>query len=325
MASNCWDTLGIAATDDVRAIKSAYAVKLKAFDPDTDPNYFLKLRSARATALATAQQQPLPPEAEVGFQSTFSYQAAPEASQTAPEIRNVSRPESAESLLNQSVRLLWDQGQWTVGLDQKLYRLVRQLLDSGDLDNLDSSKKFEALLAQLIVETVPRSDCLIEPVSAYFGWAETAKAGESLDQAVPEFVPDVLQRMADLSFRQEMEDPSHHLNRALALLRKPCSSPVQSEEAAQYGAEVGALLNTIHLYYPSLKRELNEDHYQIWMNFFDPQFVADDGLIEFAYHDPKAEYLAGLKGCFKEIGVVFGFFIFIVIVVVITALLNTNE
>jgi hypothetical protein len=46
-----WKMLGIAPTSDKRAIKKAYAAKLKSIDPDKDPKAFLELREAldRAT------------------------------------------------------------------------------------------------------------------------------------------------------------------------------------------------------------------------------------------------------------------------------------
>lgn len=46
-----WETLGIEATTDERAIKRAYAKQLKTFRPDEDPAYFQKLREARDDAI----------------------------------------------------------------------------------------------------------------------------------------------------------------------------------------------------------------------------------------------------------------------------------
>ena len=49
-----WRLLGIAPTDDKRAIRSAYAARLKAIDPDADRDGFAALRAARDLALAKA-------------------------------------------------------------------------------------------------------------------------------------------------------------------------------------------------------------------------------------------------------------------------------
>ena len=50
-----WDRLGIEKTDDQRAIKRAYASRLKAIRPDEDPGEFQALREARDEAIYLAQ------------------------------------------------------------------------------------------------------------------------------------------------------------------------------------------------------------------------------------------------------------------------------
>ena len=46
-----WDVLGIAPTDDRKAVRSAYAERLKAIDPDQDIAGYSRLRDARDEAL----------------------------------------------------------------------------------------------------------------------------------------------------------------------------------------------------------------------------------------------------------------------------------
>ena len=46
-----WDTLGIAETDDVGTVRSAYARALKQIDMDADPRAYIALREARDHAL----------------------------------------------------------------------------------------------------------------------------------------------------------------------------------------------------------------------------------------------------------------------------------
>lgn len=52
---DCWDILGLAPDADVRAIKRAYAAKLKQSRPEDDPEAFSELRSAYEQALEKKQ------------------------------------------------------------------------------------------------------------------------------------------------------------------------------------------------------------------------------------------------------------------------------
>jgi hypothetical protein len=53
-----WDELGIAACDDAKAIRRAYAARLKQLDPDRDPEAFARLRRALEWALNGAGDRP---------------------------------------------------------------------------------------------------------------------------------------------------------------------------------------------------------------------------------------------------------------------------
>ena len=59
-----WDELGIAPCDDPKAIRRAYAARLKTLDPDLDPATFMRLREALEWALAEGEGggQPFQPQ-----------------------------------------------------------------------------------------------------------------------------------------------------------------------------------------------------------------------------------------------------------------------
>jgi hypothetical protein len=58
-----WDELGIAPCDDPKAIRRAYAARLKKLDPDRDPEAFARLRRALEWALDGAVVDSAPPPA----------------------------------------------------------------------------------------------------------------------------------------------------------------------------------------------------------------------------------------------------------------------
>lgn len=59
-----WKELGIDPTSDTRAIRVAYSARLKAIDPETDPQAFIALREAFDAAKIQAQWVDLPDEEE---------------------------------------------------------------------------------------------------------------------------------------------------------------------------------------------------------------------------------------------------------------------
>ena len=58
---NIWTVLGIDPTEDVSAIKRAYAEKARSCHPEEDAEGFLKLRQAYQAALAYAEGEPEEP------------------------------------------------------------------------------------------------------------------------------------------------------------------------------------------------------------------------------------------------------------------------
>lgn len=57
--SSLWDTLGIEPTDDVAAIKKAFAAKAKIYHPEEQPNEFKILQNAYKQAVAYAKHKPV--------------------------------------------------------------------------------------------------------------------------------------------------------------------------------------------------------------------------------------------------------------------------
>jgi hypothetical protein len=80
-----WDELGIAPCDDPKAIRRAYAARLKKLDPDADPESFARLRAAFEWALAHGTAS-IPSEPRA---------AEPEASESANIFENERESDSS--------------------------------------------------------------------------------------------------------------------------------------------------------------------------------------------------------------------------------------
>ena len=83
-----WQVLGIAATDDPVAIRRAYAARLKALDPDRNPEEFWALRRAYESALARARhnaRSPVPPPPQMPEVESNGENAAEDESEDASD------------------------------------------------------------------------------------------------------------------------------------------------------------------------------------------------------------------------------------------------
>jgi hypothetical protein len=94
-----WDELGIAPCEDPKAIRRAYAARLKKLDPDRDPEAFARLRKAFEWALNGADDRPRPSAASPPPVSTESDADAAEESDAdaAEENRGPTARSAAEA------------------------------------------------------------------------------------------------------------------------------------------------------------------------------------------------------------------------------------
>ena len=102
-----WDVLAIEPTDDPKAIRRAYAARLKQIDPDRDRETFARLREALEWALAGASEppRPAPPRPEAAPDSGLEPATPPMTPGSAhgdiaagrPQLRSESTPASFQS------------------------------------------------------------------------------------------------------------------------------------------------------------------------------------------------------------------------------------
>ncbi len=156
-----WQELGIDATEDAGAIKSAYAARLKATRPENDPEGFQRLRAAYTAALRLAGQtgpsvvpMPRPEEAETAVLERPADTPPPDAVET---LR--ARDETIQSL-----RQVFASGDGEASVAAIDAAVARQLLP------IDAEVQFvNALVAVLYNDRTIPARRLLE-IAKRFGW-----------------------------------------------------------------------------------------------------------------------------------------------------------
>jgi len=223
-----WSRLGIAATKDERAIKTAYVLRLKAIDVDSDPAGFIALRQARDLALAQARRAVAPARldevqvsasdlAEGEISGPVQLRAIQGRLVQGRPIQPVVQPEQPRVNQAHLARLseLLSQPADT-SPPEELLAVTDLVLTDPALDQVDRGREIESWLAGVIVRTIPRSDIINRRVSERFQWLKQASA---LRQEPA--VRAVLQRQVDLEFLNALTGGHHRWRASYHLLKRP--------------------------------------------------------------------------------------------------------
>ncbi|MFN4096451.1 MAG: J domain-containing protein [Sphingomonas sp.] len=190
-----WQVLGVPRGSDRATIRRAYAVKLKATNPEDDAKGFMALREAYEQALRWVEYQHFDnwddadDEAEVeppaddpipvlvaadepqAFEPVLPLPPdAPPAPSVAPDPFEAARAADAAEL----ERLLAEldaglRGPWFK--DREALRATFEaVMAAPALMEIDRRARTEYRLAALIADTIPRSDAILQPAMAAFGW-----------------------------------------------------------------------------------------------------------------------------------------------------------
>ena len=165
-----WNVLGMDGPDDRRAIKRAYAVRLKGCRPEDDAEGFARLRQAYEIAQAWAADRDSPPIAPVSIATSSDDGDRPPASPDAP-----AEPESAQWPVARLAE--YDpQARAQTLLTLEPAALTRELAESADLWTLEIRDRLSAILARRVV-AAPGAVSLetVAILAAFFHWDDVTE------------------------------------------------------------------------------------------------------------------------------------------------------
>jgi hypothetical protein len=268
-----WRTLGLAATTETAAIRSAYATRLKAMDPDTDPEAFRRLREARDHALALARSGQIDDDGDFDedFDDTDTeYETATEivAGNTellAADPLDDSEPAVAGPPQYDPIQAILDilrpgEEREPLAADEEadLQHHFAALTADPRLQEVDFFARVEPWFAGLIADTLPRSHPLIPSAVAFFGWSDQSGSIHTNPA-----VDIVVQRHHDLAFVAAVENPRHALHDAWQELNRPTDSSTRIRFSFKRRA-VRTLLERIRREHPSVEGVLDWHRIALW-------------------------------------------------------------
>lgn len=287
-----WKLLDLEPTDDTRAIRRAYAGKLKAIDVDRDPQAFIALREAFEQAQNEARwrqydqadqedeaedaeadddgdgDEELPEDwddaghAELDF---GAFERDPLAAELAfaPPAPNPWAPLTAEDYDDHARALAgllfgehaaqWPSPDETEAMLAHWQRIVRD----PRMQEMSFYGDAENWFADLIARAVPFSDPLVAPISDYFGWM--GSAGEISQSPAIAYV---VRRRQSLDFFDAVRSPAHPLNSAWRELTRPAHE--KSRRGWARGKKVRELIATVRTHYPELEANFDSYRVQLW-------------------------------------------------------------
>ena len=254
--------LEIAPGSDRSAIRSAYARKLKAIDPETDPEAFRTLRAAYEAAIDGLRardpapelpaQREMPPSASADEAGPSDLPDAPP-----PEIVDL------QTRIDHLYAALTGPGAVS---DPELQAHLADLLAAPAMGGIGLAVRVEEMLATMLMETLPRSDGILLDAIAHFRWDDAA----GFRQLAPD-ARRVLARIDEWRLIESLsaiESPYHAAWRALSapLPRAPWRRRLK---ALRPGMAEGVAVLLRHIAYraPGLRHSLHAGAVEWWETY----------------------------------------------------------
>ena len=131
--------------------------------------------------------------------------------------------------------------------------LIDEVLNGAAMEQIGVFIRTEPMVAHLIAANIPRSDPLVAPAIARFGWVVDGRARDP-DPAIAA----VLARQVDLKYLAGLRSPNNPLRKAAAMLRAPPARGEALRSLVQFGR-----LNDLRILLDNLRR----DHRGLLGNF----------------------------------------------------------
>lgn len=247
-----WDVLGIDSTTDTKAIRAAYAAKLKALDVDADIAGYDNLRRARDCALEDARNPPQHDDGDFGLGGGDLDQVVfLAASPPVEEAQARQNEQPVNEKPDHFLALLFpDRAHSDTPLTREEYdeaALLQQgiIAEAGDAA-IDEQAGIENWLAHYLATAWPRSGPLVEDAVAAFGWGE--RAGRIDENPAARFLND---RITALRHMEELEQPTHPWHAAWKDLKQPGPRPKRLLSGPRIN-DVVDLVAHLHTDYPEL-------------------------------------------------------------------------
>jgi hypothetical protein len=253
-----WSVLGIAPTSDESQIRRAYARRLKETHPEDDAEGFQRLRRsyeyalqlARGGHVADADEAPPAPAA-----------GEPSPSQEAPALERDAGRAHIESLLAELNAKLNQPVLDTLGAT----RALDDLFESLHLERLDLLQRAESGVAQVLLQSIPRSDWLLAKADKFFGWSENRADTFRSPEA-----ESIIARLGDRWLLNQLSTTPSPESKAFANLKAPPEPRARFISA--YILHHSSfpeldLIAKLERQHPALLAELNADNVAWWRRF----------------------------------------------------------
>lgn len=259
-----WRILGIPATDDVKAIRKAYADRLRAMDIDRDAAAYAALRDARDTALHLARQKgaSASPAFDGGEIGVSASDLAAEASPDIDEAPGAGRERSEGPDLD-FIEILFPGGEYSAepltddewaNADAALARIVEDARE-GELARQHMADMW---VADCLARAWPRSSMLLEHAAAAFDWEK--ERGQIHERPAQAFLN---ARLRGMRFLADLERREHWAHNAWKELSRSGKKGLFGRFRANPQA-VRTLLSVVRENFPELETYLDREKVQSW-------------------------------------------------------------